>query len=129
MSNHFTLCVFMILSHSLSNVALGYLRMSWWLSQPGTTRSHPELGRETGSRQWYFGLSRGRVGLCQLFLKYPLPISTLLLSSLLFPHHYMRDYFILLITTSPYMKKIKAVILNCLLIEFNIEFIKYYNML
>ena len=40
-----------------------------WLLQEGTTRSHPELGRETSSRQWYFGLSRGRVGHCQFFPK------------------------------------------------------------
>ena len=56
-------------------VTLGYLRMGWWLLHLGTTRSLPELGRETRSRQWYFGLSRGRVGLCQPFLKYPLPIT------------------------------------------------------
>ena len=31
------------------------------------TRSHPELGRETLQRQWYFGLSRGRVGRRQVF--------------------------------------------------------------
>jgi hypothetical protein len=31
------------------------------------TRSHPELGRETRLRQWYFGLSRGRVGRRQVF--------------------------------------------------------------
>ena len=65
---------------------LGYLRMSWWLLQLGPTRSHPELGRETNSRQWYFGLSRGRVGHCQLFLEYPLPIPPLLIPpSLLYP--------------------------------------------
>ena len=69
----------MILSDdSLSNVALGYLRMSWWLLQPGTTRSHPELGRETGSRQWYFGLSRGRVGHRQLFTAHPFSYCSLL---------------------------------------------------
>jgi hypothetical protein len=32
-----------------------------------STRSHPELGRETRPRQWYFGLSRGRVGRRQVF--------------------------------------------------------------
>ena len=58
--------------------------MNWWLLLPGTTRSLPELGRETGTRQWYFGLSRGRVGHCQFFLN-EAPIRSLLLSSLLFP--------------------------------------------
>ena len=41
--------------------------MNWWLLRRGTTRSHSELGRETCPRQWYFGLSRGRVGNCQFF--------------------------------------------------------------
>ena len=30
------------------------------------TRSHPELGRETPQRQWYFVSRRGRVGRCQV---------------------------------------------------------------
>ena len=62
--------IYDLISGFFINVALGYLRMGWWLLHLGTTRSLPELGRETRSRQWYFGLSRGRVGLCQLFLKY-----------------------------------------------------------
>ena len=37
------------------------------LSGGPSTRSHPELGRETLLRQWYFGLSRGRVGRRQVF--------------------------------------------------------------
>ena len=41
--------------------------MIWWLLRKGPTRSHSELGRETFLRQWYFGLSRGRVGNCQIF--------------------------------------------------------------
>ena len=28
---------------------------------------HPELGRETPQRQWYFVSRRGRVGRCQVF--------------------------------------------------------------
>ena len=36
-------------------------------SRMGTTRSLSELGRETVSLQWYFGLSRGRVGTRQHF--------------------------------------------------------------
>jgi hypothetical protein len=31
------------------------------------TRSHPELGRETVPRQWYFVLRRGRVGRRQAY--------------------------------------------------------------
>lgn len=34
-----------------------------------STRSHPELGSESPQRQWYFGLSRGRVGRRQAFLE------------------------------------------------------------
>ena len=41
--------------------------MIWWLLPKGTTRSHSELGRETFARQWYFSLSCGRVGHCQIF--------------------------------------------------------------
>ena len=50
--------------------------MNWWLLRRGTTRSHSELGRETCPRQWYFGLSRGRVGNCQFFYN---PCDTLLI--------------------------------------------------
>ena len=59
--------------------------MIWWLLRKGPTRSHSELGRETFLRQWYFGLSRGRVGNCQIFLNpiytpYPLPLLSISLS-------------------------------------------------
>ena len=35
---------------------------AWWLLQGGSTRSHPELGRQTPSRQWYYVSRPGRVG-------------------------------------------------------------------
>jgi hypothetical protein len=35
---------------------------AWWLLQGDQTRSHPELGRQTPQRQWYFVSRRGRVG-------------------------------------------------------------------
>ena len=38
---------------------------AWWLLQGGQTRSHPELGRQTPSRQWYYVSRPGRVGRCQ----------------------------------------------------------------
>lgn len=60
------------------------LTMNRWLLLLGTTRSLPELGRETNTRQWYFGLSRGRVGHCRFFLN-EYPFTLLLLSSLLCP--------------------------------------------
>ena len=43
---------------------------TWWLWRGACTRSHPELGRETSQRQWYFVLRRGRVGRCQVFQAY-----------------------------------------------------------
>ena len=41
----------------------------------GSTRSHPELGSESPQRQWYFGLSRGRVGRRQAFREQNKPSS------------------------------------------------------
>ena len=38
------------------------ISMTWWSWRGARTRSHSELGRENPQRQWYFGLSRGRVG-------------------------------------------------------------------
>ena len=35
---------------------------AWWLLQGDKTRSHPELGRQTPQRQWYFVSRHGRVG-------------------------------------------------------------------
>ena len=35
---------------------------AWWLLQGDQTRSHPELGRQTPSRQWYSVSRHGRVG-------------------------------------------------------------------
>jgi hypothetical protein len=35
---------------------------AWWLLQGDQTRSHPELGRQTPQRQWYFVSRHGRVG-------------------------------------------------------------------
>ncbi len=35
---------------------------AWWLLQGGQTRSHPELGRQTPQRQWYYVSRPGRVG-------------------------------------------------------------------
>ena len=35
---------------------------TWWLWRGDRTRSHPEHGRETPLRQWYFVSRRGRVG-------------------------------------------------------------------
>ena len=48
----------------LSSVPRPPLRPSpaWWLLQGGSTRSHPELGRQTPSRQWYYVSRPGRVG-------------------------------------------------------------------
>ena len=57
--------------------------MIWWLLPKGTTRSHSELGRETFARQWYFSLSCGRVGHCQIF--YILFITVLFLYLFIFP--------------------------------------------
>ena len=74
----YTLCVYAILSIIPLFMTLHFysLTMNRWLLLLGTTRSLPELGRETNTRQWYFGLSRGRVGHCQLFLEYPTCSST-----------------------------------------------------
>ncbi len=38
---------------------------AWWLLQGVQTRSHPELGRQPPSRQWYYVSRPGRVGRCQ----------------------------------------------------------------
>ena len=38
------------------------LSPAWWLLRSGQTRSHPELGRQTLQRQWYFVSRHGRVG-------------------------------------------------------------------
>ncbi len=35
---------------------------AWWLLRGDKTRSHPELGRQTPQRQWYFVSRHGRVG-------------------------------------------------------------------
>ena len=35
---------------------------AWWPLQGDKTRSHPELGRQTPQRQWYFVSRHGRVG-------------------------------------------------------------------
>ena len=35
---------------------------TWWSWRGGRTRSHPEHGRETPQRRWYFVSRRGRVG-------------------------------------------------------------------
>jgi hypothetical protein len=39
---------------------------TWWFWRSGCTRSHSEHGRETLQRRWYFDLSHGRVGRCQV---------------------------------------------------------------
>ena len=88
--------------------------MSWWLLQQGTTRSHLELGRETCSRQWYFGLSRGRVGLCQLFLEYPLPITL----PYFFPPSYISPHTSGGILCKLKNKKVENVILEWVLLDF-----------
>ena len=82
----YTLCVYAILSIIPLFMTLHFysLTMNRWLLLLGTTRSLPELGRETNTRQWYFGLSRGRVGHCRFFLN-EYPFTPLLLSSLLCP--------------------------------------------
>ena len=53
---------------------------AWWPLQGDKTRSHPELGRQTPQRQWYFVSRHGRVGRRQackarniLFTKQDLP--------------------------------------------------------
>ena len=38
------------------------LSPAWWLRRGDKTRSHPELGRQTPQRQWYFVSRHGRVG-------------------------------------------------------------------
>ena len=38
---------------------------AWWLLRSDKTRSHPELGRQTLQRQWYYVSRPGRVGRCQ----------------------------------------------------------------
>jgi hypothetical protein len=38
------------------------LSPAWWLWRSVHTRSHPELGRKSLQRQWYFVSRRGRVG-------------------------------------------------------------------
>ena len=35
---------------------------AWWLRRSDQTRSHPELGRQTLQRQWYYVSRPGRVG-------------------------------------------------------------------
>ena len=35
---------------------------AWWLLRSDKTRSHPELGRQTLKRPWYYVSRRGRVG-------------------------------------------------------------------
>ena len=35
---------------------------AWWLRRSAQTRSHPELGRQTLQRQWYYVSRPGRVG-------------------------------------------------------------------
>jgi hypothetical protein len=46
---------------------------AWWLWRSVHTRSHPELGRKSLQRQWYFVLRRGRVGRCQACEKQETP--------------------------------------------------------
>src|SRR5579872_7275998 len=41
------------------------LLSAWWLRRSDKTRSHPELGRQTLLRQWYYVSRHGRVGRCQ----------------------------------------------------------------
>ena len=79
----YTLCVYAILSIIPLFMTLHFysLTMNRWLLLLGTTRSLPELGRETNTRQWYFGLSRGRVGHCRFFLN-EYSVTPRLLSSL-----------------------------------------------
>jgi hypothetical protein len=38
---------------------------AWWLLRSDKTRSHPELGRQTLQRRWYYVSRPGRVGRCQ----------------------------------------------------------------
>jgi hypothetical protein len=42
--------------------AIVCLSPAWWLLRSGQTRSHPELGRQTLQRQWYYVSRPGRVG-------------------------------------------------------------------
>src|SRR5947209_20465476 len=41
------------------------LSPAWWLLRSDKTRSHPELGRQTLQRRWYYVSRPGRVGRCQ----------------------------------------------------------------
>ena len=57
---------------------------AWWLLRSDQTRSHPELGRQTLSRQWYYVSRPGRVGRRQaceaqeiLFTSQPTPTAAL----------------------------------------------------
>ena len=47
---------------------------AWWLLQGDKTRSHPELGRQTPPRQWYFVSRHGRVGRRQARQERSLPL-------------------------------------------------------
>ena len=45
---------------------------AWWLLRSDKTRSHPELGRQTLKRPWYYVSRRGRVGRRQARQERPL---------------------------------------------------------
>ena len=55
---------------------------AWWLRRSAQTRSHPELGRQTLQRQWYYVSRPGRVGRRQACKtrEFPLTMSDLRLS-------------------------------------------------
>ena len=44
------------------SLLLSCVSPAWWLLRSDQTRSHPELGRQTLSRQWYYVSRPGRVG-------------------------------------------------------------------
>jgi hypothetical protein len=57
---------------------------AWWLRRSDQTRSHPELGRQTLQRQWYYVSRPGRVGRRQACEAHPILFIDYLFSSAAF---------------------------------------------
>ncbi len=62
--NHLLLRAFLTLIDQMSEKKgfIVCLSPAWWLLRSGQTQFHPELGRQTLQRQWYFVSRHGRVG-------------------------------------------------------------------
>jgi hypothetical protein len=61
-SNGLIILIITVHGNSRKTCASICLSPAWWLWRGVHTRSHPELGRKSPQRQWYFVLRRGRVG-------------------------------------------------------------------